>query len=120
MVIGTSLSRSKAGGGGVSVSFQSALPNTWAWARPAAPSAQASSSARPARLAGEGGRIVGRSGIVGKMGIRGGIEAGAGRQLEGRFMARARRMALEFAGPHIAAQEAVAEILPGQVAGEFG
>jgi hypothetical protein len=29
-------------------------------------------------------------------------------------------MAFEFAGPHIAAQEAVAEVLPGQVAGQFG
>ena len=52
------------------------------------------------------------------IGIR--IEAGAGGSSKRRFMARVGRMALEFAGPHIAAQEAVAEILPRQVAGEFG
>src|SRR5437868_7006711 len=114
---GTSLLGSKAGAGGASVSFHSGSWNSCAWARPAAPSTQAS---RIVRLARNMGRVVRRGRVVGKMGIRIGVEAGAGRQLESRFMARAGRVALEFAGSHIAAQEAVSEVLPRQVAGELG
>src|SRR5437899_11407814 len=112
-----SLSWLKAGGGGTSDSFQSASPNNWAWARLEAPRMQARAILQLARSM---KRVAGRGRVVRKVGIRIRVEAGAGRQLKGRFMARAGRMALEFAGAHVAAQEPVAEILPRQVAGEFG
>src|SRR5579862_60372 len=104
-----SLSTLKAGGGGTSDSFQLASSNNWAWARREAPRMQASEILQLARSM---KRVAGWWRVVRKAGIRVRVEAGPGRQFEGRFVARARRVALEFAGAHVAAEEPVAEILP--------
>src|SRR5690349_6180202 len=109
----TSLSWLKVGGGGASDSFQSESPKSSAFASPEAPRTQAS---RTTRLAWSMQRVAGRGRLIRKIGIRIGIEAGAGRQLENRFVPRSRRVSLEFAGAHVASQEAVAKVLSRQVA----
>src|SRR5688572_15696815 len=125
MSISTMRRASNSGAGGTGDSFQSGLTKIWADAgcqtKPR-PKAKANSGddrrrlARRVKLAGRNCRAFGRR----RRNIGIGFESGAGRQLVDRLVATPVGMAIELAATHVATQKAVAEILAGQVAGQFG